>query len=108
RVHRVGARAVAWWEVVGRRLLTEVEHDFARGASAGPADNSTHSCPPRPLRYLPACPRTLKCEQGATMRILVAGDRGYIGAVLVPFLPAAGHHLDGLDTRLYEGCDFCP
>ena len=24
------------------------------------------------------------------MRVLVAGDRGYIGAVLVPFLRAAG------------------
>ena len=40
------------------------------------------------------------------MRVLVAGDRGYIGAVLVPFLRAAGHHVDGFDTGLYEGCDF--
>ncbi len=39
------------------------------------------------------------------MRVLVAGDRGYIGAVLVPFLGAAGHHVDGLDLGLYEGCD---
>jgi nucleoside-diphosphate-sugar epimerase len=39
------------------------------------------------------------------MRILVAGDRGYIGAVLVPFLRAAGHEVDGLDLGLYEGCD---
>jgi nucleoside-diphosphate-sugar epimerase len=39
------------------------------------------------------------------MRILVAGDRGYIGAVLVPFLRAAGHEADGLDLGLYEGCD---
>jgi nucleoside-diphosphate-sugar epimerase len=39
------------------------------------------------------------------MKILVAGDRGYIGAVLVPFLRAAGHQVDGLDTGLYEGCD---
>lgn len=42
------------------------------------------------------------------MRVLVAGDRGYIGAVMVPFLRAAGHHVDGLDTGLYEGCDFGP
>jgi nucleoside-diphosphate-sugar epimerase len=42
------------------------------------------------------------------MRILVAGDRGYIGAVLVPFLRAAGHHVDGLDSGLYEGCDLGP
>lgn len=39
------------------------------------------------------------------MKVLVAGDRGYIGAVLVPFLRAAGHEVDGLDLGLYEGCD---
>ena len=42
------------------------------------------------------------------MKVLVAGDRGYIGAVLVPFLRAAGHEVDGLDLGLYEGCDFGP
>jgi len=42
------------------------------------------------------------------MRVLVAGDRGYIGAVLVPFLRAAGHEADGLDLGLYEGCDLGP
>jgi len=40
------------------------------------------------------------------MRILVAGDRGYIGAVMVPFLRGAGHQVDGYDIGLYEGCDF--
>jgi nucleoside-diphosphate-sugar epimerase len=39
------------------------------------------------------------------MRVLVAGDRGYIGTVLVPFLRAAGHEVGGLDLGLYEGCD---
>jgi nucleoside-diphosphate-sugar epimerase len=42
------------------------------------------------------------------MRVLVAGDRGYIGGVLVPFLRAAGHAVDGLDLDLYEGCDLGP
>ncbi len=42
------------------------------------------------------------------MRVLVAGDRGYIGTVLVPFLRAAGHEVEGLDLDLYEGCDFGP
>jgi nucleoside-diphosphate-sugar epimerase len=42
------------------------------------------------------------------VRVLVAGDRGYIGAVLVPFLRAAGHDVDGLDLGLYEGCDLGP
>ncbi len=42
------------------------------------------------------------------MRVLVAGDRGYIGTVLVPFLRAAGHEVNGLDLGLYEGCDLGP
>ena len=32
------------------------------------------------------------------MRVLVDGDRGYIGAVLVPFVQAAGHEVVGLDV----------
>jgi nucleoside-diphosphate-sugar epimerase len=42
------------------------------------------------------------------MRVLVAGDRGYIGAVLVPVFRRAGHEVSGLDTGLYEGCDLGP
>ena len=42
------------------------------------------------------------------MKVLVAGDRGYIGAVLVPFLRSAGHEVDGFDVGLYEGCDLGP
>ena len=42
------------------------------------------------------------------MRVLVAGDGGYIGAVLVPFLRNAGHQVDGLDLNLYGGCDLGP
>jgi nucleoside-diphosphate-sugar epimerase len=42
------------------------------------------------------------------MRILVAGDRGYIGAVLMPMLVAAGHEVEGLDAGWYDGCDFGP
>jgi nucleoside-diphosphate-sugar epimerase len=40
------------------------------------------------------------------MRVLVAGDRGYIGAVLVPFVRSAGHEVVGLDIGWYDGCDF--
>jgi nucleoside-diphosphate-sugar epimerase len=43
-----------------------------------------------------------------TMRVLVAGDRGYIGAVLVPFVQRAGHEVVGLDVGWYDGCDFGP
>ncbi len=42
------------------------------------------------------------------MRVLVAGDGGYIGAVLVPYFQQAGHQVDGLDLGLYEGCDLGP
>src|SRR5215469_18896205 len=46
-----------------------------------------------------------RCQR---MKVLVAGDRGYIGAVMHPFLRAAGHQVDGLDLGLYEGCDLGP
>ena len=42
------------------------------------------------------------------MRLLVAGDRGYIGTVLVPMARAVGHDVSSLDSGLYEGCDFGP
>src|ERR1700689_2125563 len=40
------------------------------------------------------------------MRVLVSGHHGYIGSILVPLFGAAGHEVVGLDTYLYEGCDF--
>ncbi|HEY9377048.1 MAG TPA: SDR family oxidoreductase [Jiangellaceae bacterium] len=42
------------------------------------------------------------------MRILVAGDRGYLGAVIVPYLRKAGHEIVGLDAGWYDGCNFGP
>ena len=42
------------------------------------------------------------------MRVLVAGDRGYLGAVIVPFLQQAGHDVVGLDAGWYDGNDFGP
>lgn len=42
------------------------------------------------------------------MRVLVNGDRGYIGTVMVPILQAAGHDVVGLDIGWYDGCDFGP
>ena len=39
------------------------------------------------------------------MRVLVSGNLGYIGAVLVPMLRSAGHEVAGLDIGLYDGCD---
>lgn len=40
------------------------------------------------------------------MRVLVTGHLGYIGAVMVPHLQARGHDVIGLDSGLFEGCDF--
>jgi nucleoside-diphosphate-sugar epimerase len=40
------------------------------------------------------------------MRILLTGHKGYIGAVAAPVLRSAGHDVVGLDTDLFEGCDF--
>jgi nucleoside-diphosphate-sugar epimerase len=42
------------------------------------------------------------------MRILVTGHDGYIGTVLVPMLVDQGHHVVGLDTMLFSGCDLYP
>ena len=40
------------------------------------------------------------------MKVLVTGHRGYIGVEMVPELIAAGHEVVGLDTGLYDACDF--
>jgi nucleoside-diphosphate-sugar epimerase len=42
------------------------------------------------------------------MRLLVTGDKGYIGAVMVPMLLKAGHEVVGLDSDLFEECAFRP
>jgi nucleoside-diphosphate-sugar epimerase len=40
------------------------------------------------------------------MKVLVSGDRGFIGTLLVSMLVEAGHEVLGLDTDLYERCTF--
>ena len=40
------------------------------------------------------------------MRVLLTGHKGYIGAVAAPILRSAGYDVVGLDTDLFEGCDF--
>ena len=42
------------------------------------------------------------------MRLLVTGNKGYIGTVMVPMLLAAGHEVVGLDSDLFEECTFGP
>lgn len=40
------------------------------------------------------------------MKVLVTGDKGYIGTVLTPIFLEAGHEVTGLDMNLYEDCTF--
>jgi nucleoside-diphosphate-sugar epimerase len=40
------------------------------------------------------------------MKVLVTGHHGYIGSVMTDVLTKAGHDVTGLDTYLYDGCDF--
>jgi nucleoside-diphosphate-sugar epimerase len=46
--------------------------------------------------------------EGILVRVLVTGSDGYIGAVLVPWLAAAGHQVVGLDSGLFASCGFGP
>lgn len=40
------------------------------------------------------------------MKILLTGHKGYIGAVAGPLFQKAGYETVGLDTDLFDGCDF--
>jgi nucleoside-diphosphate-sugar epimerase len=40
------------------------------------------------------------------MHLLVTGNNGYIGSVMVPMLQAEGFEITGLDSDLFEGCIF--
>ena len=40
------------------------------------------------------------------MNVLVTGHHGYIGSVMTEVLSHAGHQVTGLDSYLYEGCNF--
>jgi nucleoside-diphosphate-sugar epimerase len=46
--------------------------------------------------------------EGVAVRVLVTGQDGYVGCLLVPLLEAAGHEVVGLDAGLYAGCALGP
>ena len=51
-------------------------------------------------------PRSGRRRWRSPVRVLVTGHHGYIGSVMVTAIRAAGHEVVGLDTYLYEDCDF--
>jgi nucleoside-diphosphate-sugar epimerase len=40
------------------------------------------------------------------MRVLLTGNKGYIGTVMAPMLKAEGYEIKGFDNDLFEGCTF--
>lgn len=40
------------------------------------------------------------------MKVILTGDRGYIGAVLAPMLLERGHAVTGVDSDLFEACTY--
>lgn len=46
------------------------------------------------------------CANITAVRVLLTGHHGYIGSILAPLLLDSGHEVVGLDSYLYEGCDF--
>jgi nucleoside-diphosphate-sugar epimerase len=44
--------------------------------------------------------------EGNSMRVLVTGHKGYIGAIMVSVLQKEGFEVVGLDNDLYDGCTF--
>lgn len=40
------------------------------------------------------------------MRVLITGNKGYIGMVMAPLIASAGHEVVGLDSDLFEQCTF--
>ncbi|MGH9890966.1 MAG: NAD-dependent epimerase/dehydratase family protein [bacterium] len=40
------------------------------------------------------------------MRVLITGHDGYIGRIVAPTLRRAGHDIVGIDSFLFDGCDF--
>ena len=47
-------------------------------------------------------------EDLGPVRVLVTGHHGYIGSVTTSALTTAGYEVVGLDSFLFEGCDFGP
>jgi nucleoside-diphosphate-sugar epimerase len=45
-------------------------------------------------------------SETAAMKVLVTGDKGYVGSVLVPMLRAAALDVVGLDSALFAECTF--
>src|ERR1022692_2575901 len=47
-------------------------------------------------------------EMKSVPRVMVTGHAGYIGVLMVRALVDAGYDVVGLDSMLFDGCDFGP
>lgn len=43
-----------------------------------------------------------------SQRVLITGNRGYVGSVMAPLFMEAGHDVVGIDADFFEGCDLTP
>jgi nucleoside-diphosphate-sugar epimerase len=59
----------------------------------------------RGLSHLGGSVKSVSKQRCGTMRILLTGHKGYIGAVAGPILQSAGHEVVGLDTDFFAGCE---
>ena len=50
----------------------------------------------------------LSLEGGLSMRVLITGNKGYIGPAMTSVLREAGHEVAGLDSGLFDECQLEP
>src|SRR6185295_6274149 len=104
----------------GARLHRRRRHGMGEGAARAPVrGRAADGVPPRRLLAVhghaaraetagAALGLRRRAVEGLAVRVLVTGQDGYVGCLLVPLLEAAGHEVVGLDAGLYAGCALGP
>jgi nucleoside-diphosphate-sugar epimerase len=88
-----------------------VDPDARRRCASAITDPTVETVPrstyaPQPTSWRPSHLGAQRCANITAVRVLLTGHHGYIGSVLAPLLLDSGHEVIGLDSFLYEGCDF--